>query len=308
MTSVCPPAVRSAKLPRMRAIAANTALLCLLLALAACATAPTHPPVWVVKDKDSTITLFGSVHLLPPGVNWRPPALTQALSSADDVWFETQMDTAGLAAATRAAQDHAYLPEGGHLLLLLSGKGRQRLDRAAKTLDLEIDQLDRMQPWYAELMIQASVFQKLGVQASDGVEEQLWSGLSPGAKRVALETPAEQVGFFADAPMKDQVASLEETLTEIDHAQRDYQDLLKAWLDGDVDRLNKHEVQPLRKAAPGLYARVVQQRNARWVEALLARLKGSGNTVVVVGMGHLVGPDGLPAQLRAHGYEVEGPR
>jgi uncharacterized protein YbaP (TraB family) len=53
---------------------------------------------------------------------------------------------------------------------------------------------------------------------------------------------------------------------------------------------------------------VVQQRNARWVQALLARLKGSGETVVVVGMGHLVGPDGLPAQMRARGYEVLGPR
>jgi uncharacterized protein YbaP (TraB family) len=191
---------------------------------------------------------------------------------------------------------------------MLSPKGRDRLDRAAKTLDLELDQLDRMQPWYAELVVQAAVFQKLGVQSSQGVEQQLWAGLPPKAKRVALETPAEQVGFFADAPLKDQVASLEETLEETAHSKRDYEDLLGAWLDGDVDRLNRHEVQPLRKSAPGLYARVVQQRNARWVEALLERLKGSGNTVVVVGMGHLVGPDGLPAQLRAHGYQVQGPR
>ena len=266
------------------------------------------PPVWVLKDKDSTITLFGSVHLLPPGVDWRPPALKQALSNADDVWFEAPMDQEGQAAAMHAAETHAYLPEGEHLLLMLSPKGRDRLDRAAKTLDLLIDQLDRMQPWYAELVVQQAVFKKLGVDSSDGVELQLWAGISPKARRVALETPAEQVGFFADAPMKDQIASLEETLKEISSAQKDYQTLLQAWLDGDVKRLNKQEVQPLRKSAPGLYARVVQQRNARWVDALVTRLKGSGHTVVIVGMGHLVGPDGLPAQLRARGYEVDGPK
>ena len=289
----------------MRLFATLAAAVGLLLAPAA---AMALPPVWVVKDKDSTITLFGSVHLLPPGIDWRPATLKSALAQADDVWFEAPMDAAGLAAASRAAEEHAYLPEGQHLLLMLSPKGRERLDRAAKTLDLEIDQLDRMQPWYAELVVQAAVFQKLGVQSSQGVEQQLWSGLPPKAKRVALETPAEQVGFFADAPQKDQVASLEETLGETGHAKQDYQDLLSAWLDGDVGRLYRHEVQPLRKSAPGLYARVVQQRNARWVAALLERLKGSGDTVVVVGMGHLVGPDGLPAQLRAHGYQVQGPR
>jgi uncharacterized protein YbaP (TraB family) len=288
----------------MRFLAPIAAALALILAPA---LAFALPPVWVVKEKDSTVTLFGSVHLLPPGVDWRPPALKTALADADDVWFEAPMDAEGLAAATKAAAEHAFLPEGQHLLLMLSPKGRKRLDRAGKTLDLAIDQLDRMQPWYAELVIQSAVFQKLGVQSSQGVEQQLWAGISPKAKRVTLETPAQQVGFFADAALTDQVASLEETLGEISHAQRDYQDLLSAWLDGDVSRLNRQEVQPLRKAAPGLYARVVQQRNARWLEALMARLKGSGNTVVVVGMGHLVGPDGLPAQLRAHGYQVKGP-
>jgi uncharacterized protein YbaP (TraB family) len=38
-----------------------------------------------------------------------------------------------------------------------------------------------------------------------------------------------------------------------------------------------------------------------------ARLKGHGHTVVVVGIGHLIGPDGVPARLRALGYSVTGP-
>ena len=305
MTPACPQPPDSARLQLMRPIAAMAAALVLTLAPAA---AMALPPVWVVKGKDSTITLFGSVHVLPPGVDWRPSTLKAALADADDVWFEAPMDQAGQVAATRAAQDHAFLPENQHLLLMLSPKARQQLDKAAKTLDLVIDQLDRMEPWYAELVIQWAVFRKLGVDADQGVERQLWEGLSSRAKRVTLETPAEQVGFFADAPLKDQVASLEETLKEIGHARQDYQDLLNAWLDGDVKRLDRHEVEPLRKASPGLYARVVRERNARWVQALLQRLKGSGDTVVVVGMGHLVGPDGLPAQLREHGYQVQGPQ
>jgi uncharacterized protein YbaP (TraB family) len=289
----------------MRLVTRAAAILALVLIPAA---ALAQPPVWVVKDHDSSIVMFGSVHLLPPGVDWRPPALTKAMQEADDVWFEAPMDEAGLAAATQEAFEHAYLPEGQTLPPMLSAKGRVRLAATAKLLGLQPEQFDRLQPWYAELLIQGGVFQKLGLQGSQGVEQQLWAGLSPTARRVSLETPAQQVGFFANAPLKDQVASLEETLKEVGHSERDYQRLLKAWLAGDVRTLNREAVQPLRKSAPGLYARVVQQRNARWTEAVAARLKGSGHTVIIVGMGHLIGPDSVPSQLRARGYDVEGPR
>jgi uncharacterized protein YbaP (TraB family) len=76
---------------------------------------------------------------------------------------------------------------------------------------------------------------------------------------------------------------------------------------GDLKALDHEALSPLRKASPQLYERLVSDRNARWTKALDARLKGHGRTVVVVGMGHLIGPGGLPARLRALGYQVEGP-
>ena len=36
-------------------------------------------------------------------------------------------------------------------------------------------------------------------------------------------------------------------------------------------------------------------------------LEKHGHTVVIVGIGHLIGPDGGPARLRALGYSVTGP-
>ena len=266
------------------------------------------PPVWVLKDHDSTLVMFGSVHLLPPGTDWRPAELKDAIAHADQVWFEAPMDSAGLSAATQAALAHAFLPEGQSLQAMLSPAGRARLQAEAKQLAVPAGQLDKLQPWYAELMIQSALFQQLGIKGADGVEQQLWAGLSPEAKRVTLETPQEQVGFFAEAPLKEQIASLEQTLKDAPHARRDYDELLKAWLGADVRTLDKKVVAPLKKSSPTLYERVVAQRNARWVKAIDARLKGRGETVIVVGMGHLIGPDGLPARLRAQGYKVEGPR
>jgi uncharacterized protein YbaP (TraB family) len=287
---------------RMRIAAAALALS--LLASPALAL----PPVWVVRDHDSTLVMFGSVHLLPPGATWRPAELTDALAHADQVWFEAPMDAAGLSAATQAALAHAFLPEGQSLQALLSPKGRARLQATAKLFGVPVAQLDKLQPWYAELMIQSELFQQIGIKGADGVEQQLWAGLAPDAKRVTLETPEQQIDFFAEAPLKEQLASLEQTLKDVPNARRDYQELLKAWLGGDIRTLDRKVVEPLKKSSPTLYDRVVTQRNARWVKAIDARLKGKGETVIVVGMGHLIGPDGVPARLRAQGFDVQGPR
>jgi len=282
--------------------------LALCLALAIPAQALALPPVWVVRDQDSTIVLFGSVHLLPQGVTWKPPELDQALAQADDVWFEAPMDAAGRAAASAAAQAHALLPQNESLLAMLSPTGRARMEKAAQMLKVPTTQLDRLQPWYAELLISSALYQKIGAAGADGVEQILWSAVPPKAQRHAFETPAQQVSFFADAPRKDQIASLEQTLHDAGDAEHDFQVLLKAWLNGDLARLDKEVVRPLRKSAPTLYDTVVVQRNARWTEEIAERMKGHGRTVVIVGMGHLIGPDGLPARLRARGFEVDGPK
>ena len=291
----------------MRRLVSAATALALALVLAAGA-AHALPPVWVVKDHDSTLVMFGSVHLLPPGTDWRPEALKDALAHADQVWFEAPMDAAGLSAATQAALAHAFLPSGQSLSALLSPAGRARLAKTAQTFGVSAAQLDKLQPWYAELMIQSELFQQIGIKGSDGVEQQLWAGLSPDAKRVTLETPQEQIDFFAGAPLKEQIASLEQTLKDVPNARRDYEQLLKAWLDADTKMLDRKVVEPLKKNSPTLYDRVVTQRNSRWVKAIDERLKGHGETVIVVGMGHLIGPDGVPARLRAQGYKVEGPR
>ena len=64
----------------MRALLAGLAA-----ALALAAPAAAKPPIWVVRDADSELVIFGSVHVLPPGLDWRPPALDAALARADDL-------------------------------------------------------------------------------------------------------------------------------------------------------------------------------------------------------------------------------
>lgn len=266
-----------------------------------------EPPVWVVSDADSELVLFGSVHVLPPGLNWRPKALTAAIDQADDLWFELPIDQASDLEVAQLAAAHGYLPADKTLSAMLSPDGAARLARICAKYGVSAPLIDRFEPWLAEVALAGATYRTAGADAASGVEKSLAADAPPSAKRHAFETPAQQIALFDGAPMDEQIASLEESLKEIEDDPDAYDKLVDAWMRSDVATLDEEALEPLREASPGLYDRLVTQRNAAWVQALDKRLKGKGRTVVVVGVGHLIGEGGLPARLRALGYSVKGP-
>jgi uncharacterized protein YbaP (TraB family) len=285
-------------------------LLSAIAALVVSATAgqaAAKPPIWVIREHGSTIVLFGSIHALPPKLKWEPPRLRRAIRNARDLWLEIPMDQASDLAATQLAGERGVQPDGHLLSASLSPEGRARLARVAAANGESVAEVERLKPWLAELVLSLATYRKEGVSADEGVERQVLRGAPAGIRREAFETPRQQIDFLSSAPAADQIASLEETLGELDEGAASYDRLVKAWMAGDVGGLQREALDPLIKTAPGVYRTLVVDRNHRWVETLLKRMKEPGEAVVVVGVGHLVGPDSVPALLRARGVVVEGP-
>lgn len=280
-----------------------------LLAAATLGSAPAgaQPPVWVVRDADSEMLIFGSVHVLPPGLAWRPAALDAAIGKADDLWFELPVGPQAEQEVARLAASTGVLAPDKSLFRMLPAADAGLLVKLADAYGLDKAVLDRLEPWLAEVALAGAAYKADGAETQYGVEETLNGAAPARVRRAALETPAEQLGIFDSTPLPDQVASLRETLHELAEDPDSFRDLIRAWMSGDVRALDKEALQPLRKASPAVFERLVTQRNARWAQALDSRLKGSGRTVVVVGVGHLVGPGSVPARLRALGYSVSGP-
>jgi hypothetical protein len=278
-----------------------------LAALAFAGAAVAEPPVWIVKDKDSEIVLFGSIHVLPPGLNWTPPVLARALKAADDVWFELPIDPQSEAETASLATQAGVLPPDGSLFKLLSPADSALMSKVADAYSVSPVLVDRLQPWLAEIALSGGAYRRIGADANSGVEKTIAAMATPRAKREAFETPAEQIGLLSSGSMAEQIVSLHETLVEMDEKPDEYQTLVKAWMDGDIKVLDAEAIKPLRDASPALFHRLVLDRNARWTQVMDARMKGHGRTVVIVGIGHLIGPDGVPARLRALGYSVTGP-
>jgi uncharacterized protein YbaP (TraB family) len=288
----------------MRAVLAGLAA---AIAAALAAPASAEPPVWVVKDADSEVVLFGSIHVLPPNLRWRPKALDAALARADDVWFELPMDPSTQQQVAALAGRLGVLPPGKSLFALLPAADARLMTKVADAYGVDKAALDRLEPWLAEVVLAGAAYRKAGADTDNGVEQTLSAAVPSSVQRQAFETPDDQMRLFDQAPLPEQIASLRETLGELDSDPEAYMKLVRAWAAGDVAGLDREALEPLRKAAPGMFRRLVTQRNEAWVKALDARLKGHGRTVVIVGVGHLIGQGGVPARLRALGYSVTGP-
>jgi uncharacterized protein YbaP (TraB family) len=293
----------------LKRLSAPRALACVFaaLALALPGLALARPPMWIVHSRGATIMLFGSIHLLPPGLDWRPPELDAALEKADELWFELPITMESDREATEASAALGALPPDAHLTALMSAGDAAKMLRAAVALNCEPDALDKMRPWMAELTLSVAQDAKSGASAFNGVEDQVQAITPLAAERRAFETATQQIGFLAGAPMNDQLASLSWTLYEIEDDPLSYQRVVGEWMDADIEGLQRDAIDPLRRISHTLYNRLILDRNRAWTRALTARLKKKGLVVVVVGVGHLVGPDSVPAMLRAKGYAVEGP-
>lgn len=292
--------------PRSFRLAA-TALAALLLAGFA-GPVLAKPPIWTVKGpKGATVTLFGSVHLLSNKTDWTDPELDKALGGAEHLLFEVPLDAAAQSAAGNEALAKGLLPQGETLSPLLSAQGRERLDRVAAQVGANPALLQRLKPWLAEVTVSILYFQKRGASADLGVEKTVDARTPPKAVRGALETVSDQIAALSGATEADQVKSLEETLREIEQEPDSFDKLAAAWARGDVKTIEVEGLDDLRRNAPGAFQRLVADRNAKWVPQIEALLKGGDDSVVVVGVGHLVGAGGVPALLRRDGYRVEGP-
>jgi len=278
-----------------------------LAALAVAGSAAAAPPVWVVKDKDSELVLFGSVHVLPSNMDWAPPALREALQNADDIWFELPVDAQTEADTAALAAQVGVLPPDASLFRMLTPEDVALMSRVAEAYGVSTALLDRLQPWLAEISLAGGAYRKAGAGAESGVEKVVAGMVTPKARREAFETPAEQIALLSNGKLDEQLASLRETMHEMEDKPNEFQTLMQAWMAGDVETLRREAVDPIRETSPDLYRRLIDERNARWTQILDARLKGHGHTVVVVGVGHLIGPNGVPARLRALGYSVTGP-
>jgi uncharacterized protein YbaP (TraB family) len=265
---------------------------------------PAHPALWTVHGAKGTAYLLGSIHMLPPQVEWRTREIDAALAKADTLVFEIKMDGAFQKRMQDYLQTRGFLPPDKHLRDMLPPTTRKLLDEEISDLGVEPASIDHMRPWLAAVTIEIIALKKQGYTAQSGIETELQRDKRP---IIGLETLDTQIALIAPSDPKVELQSLQATLDEQkDEASRVMGPLLDAWMDGDTKRLDKLAEAGL-KQYPQARKALLDDRNRAWTKELIALLKQDKTFFVTVGAAHLVGPRGVPNLLRAKGLRVDGP-
>jgi len=275
----------------------------LALNLLLVATAFAEPGLWVVKQGDATVYLFGTVHLLPSDTNWRSPALDKALADSQRLSIEIVDDDSP---AMQALVMQHGVDLGHPLSTKLDDGDMHRLEKAAADAKVPggVAALQPMRPWLAALTLTVAPLVQAGMDPSQGVDKQLKARMQEADKPVdGLETSEQQIRMLSDLPEAMQLDFLRQSFKEVADGPAKLRELVDAWRRGDTDAIAKVEDEDLRKESPTLYQRLIVERNQAWARTIAERLKQPGVSFIAVGAGHLAGPDSVQAQLRKLGVE-----
>ncbi|MDB5422065.1 MAG: TraB/GumN family protein, partial [Brevundimonas sp.] len=262
------------------------------------------PALWVVKDADSTLYLFGTVHVLKPTTAWGSAKVDDAFAAASDIYFEIS-NPDDQAAMMPLIQQYGVSPQTP-LSSLLTPAEIADLDAAAKTIGASAAQLDVFRPWLAGLSLSMAPLVKAGYDPASGVELTLKARAQAAGKPIhGFETIDEQVRVLATLPEETQLEFLRSTLHSFDDAATELDGLVGAWAAGDVATLQKLGVDDMKLEAPAIYEALLTRRNAGFADDIQGLLAGSGVAFIAVGAAHLAGPDSVQAMLETRGVTVE---
>jgi uncharacterized protein YbaP (TraB family) len=310
-------------------------LLAVLLATSACSksepapqSAPPEPntaaapevrglPMWVIRDADSTIYLTGTIHILPPELEWRSPKLEAALDESKELWLEIAIpaDRARFQRETRPLFLKHARSSGPPLSARLTEPERKALNAALDRASVPAEaraEIDRMQPWYVANLISVGTFVSAGYSSEAGIDSTLARIAHDQGRPVkGLETPEDQLRVLSGPSEQAQLQALRAQLAMPPAVSTGI-----AWVGGQVfeqwARGNTLPIEVListmasaRGAQKLQIDALLTDRNENWAGQIEEMLKGSGVSFIAVGAGHLVGPESLQKRLKLRGITAE---
>lgn len=261
------------------------------------------PALWAVRDDDSTIYLFGTVHMLRPTTAWGSARIDAAFDSADQIWFEIS-NPDDQAAILPLIQQHGISPDRP-LSSLLTAEEMTALNAAAAAAGMPAGQIDVFRPWFAGLALSLAPLIKAGYEPQSGVEIVLKARAQAAGKPIhGLETIDKQVGILAGMSEADQLAFLRSLLESYEEATSELDRMVEAWASGDVALLEQIAIDEMRSESPALYEALLVRRNVDWADQIQTLLEGSGSIFMAVGAAHLAGGDSVQQILGRRGVSV----
>ncbi len=261
------------------------------------------PAMWKLADHDTTIYLFGTIHILSKDVEWRTESFDSIWENADVIYFETDTSPQAQAGTQKLVFSLGFNHEGTGFSSFFNDEELALISEEAGKIGLSIASFEPFRPWLAGLTISVMQLVAAGGDPKAGVEMILGGEAREAGKVMRFfETNEQQVGFFADLPDESAAKMLIDGLRQYRAKPDFFTELVEVWRNGKVEELGRLLNDAMSESDPAIAETILYKRNAGWAETLATVMNNEkGVFLVAVGAGHLAGEKSLQAYLAEKG-------
>jgi len=271
--------------------------------------------VWRVTNAKAPFYLVGSVHALDRNDYPLPRPYELALKDARRLLFEFNPNRAAEFDKKFAAA--GKYPPGQDIRSKIDPKLLAWLRENVSPVNVDHNRLTKSRPrvadfdsslgykpwWIAQHLVDTR--NSSNMSTSHGLDDYLVGRARKTGQEIdGLESVDEHVAVLGGLPDRDSEFLLRDALNQSKSGAVEFTRMRSAWRKGDTAALWAGDAH-LRKEAPQIAARFVDQRNIKWIPRIEAELKTGKPTAIVAGALHFSGPNSVIALLQKRGYKIE---
>jgi len=258
--------------------------------------------LWRIASPTVTVHLLGSVHVASQDIYPLDPRIESAFQRAQTLVLETSLDPAAQVQMGQKMAAAGIYPPGDSIDLHLDRETLGLLQQRLKTSGAPFTTLRSYRPWFVAVILVLDEMQRVGYHPQLGIDTYFAERARNGKRVVGLETIDEQIALFSGMSDALQEGMLKDALTKLDGLGALMAKAQSLWRTGDAKAIEELLVAPMRRDFPDVFRRLFVDRNRKMATAIEGYLKTTGEYFVVVGSGHLIGPEGILDLLQTKGY------
>lgn len=264
------------------------------------------PPIWQIRRNGATVFIF------PFGDakdrSWLTAKLQRAFDASREIWFESpHPPPSANTTVSQAISSQKDADDERHDLFDVVGPRRaKRLLAAARKYGVKPEALTHKRPWAAYFILNRGYWAQRGAKGLGTMNESpdyiLANMARDAGKPIKSEyaTNADVTALFSTMTVEAQCQRLDFLLDYFDDETAGKHNDPYGWIAGRTYNLTIDE---MRLRYPDLYKVEHVVRNIKWAKWIEGFLTHGGTTFIGMGMNHTLGPDSIPAKLRARGLD-----
>ena len=262
--------------------------------------------LWQVETPTTRAYLMGSIHLLRQDVYPLAPVIEEAFAASDVLVLEADPFAEPQEALQQTVMAYATYPEGQTLKSQLSEQDYLELLSVLLETGIPSESVQQYQPWYVASMVDQVLSSRLGIRPEYGIDYYFRSKAEQKDIK-ELESMEAQLQLLAGFSDHEQVLMMCWAVEDLEHAAEDFDELLQVWQHGNLQAMEQQlqkEFQEEPRFQP-IWNMMIERRNLAMADRIVTFMRTNKRHFVIVGAGHLVGPQGLVSLLRQRGYTVQ---